>query len=131
MTSRLDNTRPARRAQALRTACALVALAGAGTPLALGQATSIAHFIPAATSGISEPETATPAGEKPQLTAHPLDDTNTTATPPQFGDYLGTSPINGTAVQQQVDFVTNSTSASYVPTVSLQYGISYSAGPVS
>ena len=131
MTSRLDNTRPARRAQALRTACALVALAGAGTPLALGQATSTAHFIPAATSGISEPETATPAGEKPQLTAHPLDDTNTTATPPQFGDYLGTSPINGTAVQQQVDFVTNSTSASYVPTVSLQYGISYSAGPVS
>jgi hypothetical protein len=44
---------------------------------------------------------------------------------------LGTSTVNGTAVQAQLGFVTNSTSASYVPTVSLQYGISYSAGPVS
>ena len=136
MTAKLNNTRRARpnRAQALRLAAALVALAflaGAGAALALGQATSTARFIPAATSGISEPDEATPPGTKPLLTAHPLDDTNTTATPPPFGNYMGTSPMNGTSVQQQVYFVTNSTSASYVPTVSLQYGISYSAGPVS
>ena len=134
MTTRLNNTRRARPALVLRVAATLVALAflaGAGAALALGQATSTAHFIPATASGVSEPETATQAGAKPQLSAHPMDDTNTTATPPPYGDYLGTSPINGTPVQQQVYFVTNSTSASYVPTVSLQYGISYSAAPVS
>ena len=47
------------------------------------------------------------------------------------GFFLGTSTVNGTALQAQLGFVTNSTSASYVPTVSLQFGISYSAGPVS
>ena len=57
MTTRLNNTRRARLAQTFRLAAALVALAflaGAGAALALGQATSTARFIPAATSGISE-----------------------------------------------------------------------------
>jgi len=55
---------------------------------------------------------------------------DTTATA-QYGFYVGTATVNGTPGQAQLGFVTNSTSASYVPTVSLQYGISFSAGPVS
>jgi hypothetical protein len=46
--------------------------------------------------------------------------------------YFGTSAVNGSTVQQHVvNFETTSSSVSYVPTVGLQYGKSYSVGAVS
>ena len=131
MTTKLNNTRRARLAQALRLAAALVALAflaGAGAALALGQATTTAHFIPSKTSSALKPDAATPAGPKPLVTARPMLETATAGS----GYFLGASTVNGQTVQEEVvDFITNSASASYVPTVGLQQSVSYSVGSVN
>jgi hypothetical protein len=107
-------------------ALALVAVAAA--PLAQGQAKNTAHFLPSKTSAGPKASASSAAGAKASG-ARPLRETGTTAA---TGYFLGLTAVNGTTgLQQVVGFTTESTSPSFVPTVGLQYGRSYSLGPVS
>ena len=129
MTAGFNNSRFTRlapiRFPVWRFAGALVALAlltGAGAPAALGQAKIKVQFLPS--------QTQTNAAARPQA-VHPLDSTNTPVTG-SFGYYFGTTAVNSAATQQvTVAFNTFSDLSSYVPTVNLRFGKSYSAGAVS
>ena len=108
---------------------ALALLAGAGAPRALGQKVKV-QFIPSPTPSAAQ----TTAAANP-LAPRPMDSNNNGLGPVvgSPGYFFGTAIVNSTATQQQVTvaFQTFSDLASYVPTVSLQYGKSYSAGTVN
>jgi hypothetical protein len=120
MTEHRDNRRRRVRLAAMLSMAVLASIAA--QPL-LGQAKNRAIFVPSkASSGLVNPHASRP------LTAHPMAETGTTAA---NSYYMGVTAVNGTYSQQVISFSTLSASASYVPTVGLQWGKNYSVGAVN
>ena len=126
MAERIDNSRRKAVASALWCLAALSLLTVASA--ARGQSGNTAHFLASEASAAVKTGAASPAATK-ATGAQTAPETGTAA-PTAY--YVGTSTVNGgAALQQVVSFVTQSSSAAFVPTVGLEFGKNYSVGAVS